>query len=163
MIGLFESFSNVPSEGWTLTRDTTHARTRPASVHPQRSGKTRAKRPAAKSAARAVGAVGAPRASLALEHVEALIREQQRIERRGLILGCGLNALDPAPLREALAELLEDIRAAARAIGTLPAVFRDLEIMKSQTGHGGRRLGAGKPKGRLWRATLDKQAAARRV
>lgn len=160
MIGLFESFSNVPSEGWTLTRDTTHARTRPASVHPQRSGKTRAKRPAAKSAARAVGA---PRASLALEHVEALIREQQRIERRGLILGCGLNALDPAPLREALAELLEDIRAAARAIGTLPAVFRDLEIMKSQTGHGGRRLGAGKPKGRLWRATLDKQAAARRV
>jgi hypothetical protein len=56
---------------------------------------------------------------LALEQVEALTREQQRIERRTLILGCAVTTLDPAPLREALADLVTEIAESARVIGRL--------------------------------------------
>jgi hypothetical protein len=60
-----------------------------------------------------------PAPGFALERVEALTREQQRIERRSLILGCVVTTLDAAPLREALADLVADIAEAARTIGRL--------------------------------------------
>jgi hypothetical protein len=56
---------------------------------------------------------------LPLEQVEALTRQQQRIERRSLILGCAVTTLEPAPMRDALADLLAEITEAARAIGML--------------------------------------------
>jgi hypothetical protein len=58
-------------------------------------------------------------AGLALTQVQALTEQQQRIERRSLILGCAVATVDPVPLREALAELLADITEAARTIGRL--------------------------------------------
>jgi hypothetical protein len=54
-----------------------------------------------------------------LEQVQTLTQQQQRIERRNLILGCALTTLDPAPLREALADLVAGITEAARTIGRL--------------------------------------------
>jgi hypothetical protein len=96
------------------------ARTRAPSVHEGRagngSGKTRAKRPAARPAP---CAAGPPRASLPLVQVEALTREQQRIERRTLVLGSALTTLDPAPMRDALVELVAEIAESARVIGRL--------------------------------------------
>jgi hypothetical protein len=80
------------------------------------SGKDTSKALSAKPAA---CAVGPPRASLALEQIEALTREQQRIERRSLILGYAVATLDSVPLRDALAELLADINEAARTIGAI--------------------------------------------
>jgi hypothetical protein len=95
-------------------------RTRPASKPARRAAtgtpKTRAQRPAAMPAP----PTAVPRrASLALEQVEALTREQQRLARRSLILGCAVTTLDPAPLREALADLVTEIAESARVIGML--------------------------------------------
>jgi hypothetical protein len=56
---------------------------------------------------------------LALEHVQALTAQQQRIERRTLVLGCAMATLDAAPLREALTELVVDITEAARVIAVI--------------------------------------------
>jgi hypothetical protein len=78
-------------------------------------------RPAAPSSSRDErGASGSsltrPPPGLALTQVH---EQQQRIERRSLILGCAVATVDPVPLREALAELLADITEAARTIGRL--------------------------------------------
>jgi hypothetical protein len=48
-----------------------------------------------------------------------LTREQQRLARRSLLLGCAVTTLDPAPLREALADLVTEIAESARVIGML--------------------------------------------
>ena len=53
------------------------------------------------------------------QQVEALTREQQRLARRSPILGCAVTTLDPAPLREALADLVTEIAESARVIGML--------------------------------------------
>jgi hypothetical protein len=59
------------------------------------------------------------RPGLALEHIHALTAQQQRIERRTLVLGCAVGTVDAAPLREALTDLLADITEAARTIGRI--------------------------------------------
>ena len=98
--------------------ETEHARTRPASGHAPGAGSSSAKPPAKQPAAKPQSCAGAPpRASLA--QLEALTREQQRIERRSLILPCALTPLDPVPLREALADLVTEIAESARVIGML--------------------------------------------
>ena len=48
-----------------------------------------------------------------------MTREQQRLARRSLLLGCAVTTLDPAPLREALADLVTEIAESARVIGML--------------------------------------------
>jgi hypothetical protein len=48
-----------------------------------------------------------------------LTAQQQRIERRTLVLGCAVATVDAAPLRDALTDLLADITEAARTIGRI--------------------------------------------
>ena len=62
-----------------------------------------------------------PRAGLALEQVDALTQQQQRILRRSVVIDCALKAEapDPPTMREAIADLLADITVAARTMGTI--------------------------------------------
>jgi hypothetical protein len=57
----------------------------------------------------------------ALEQVDALTHQQQRILRRSVVIDCALKAEapDPPTMREAITDLLADITAAARTMGTI--------------------------------------------
>ena len=60
-----------------------------------------------------------PHAALALEQVEELTRQQQRILHRPVLIDYVLAGGQALTMGEALADLLADIIDAARAIGTM--------------------------------------------